>query len=120
MKATWTLTVTDFTLKIGSTFYTPDDYASSGSSMRALPDGDVASVWIRETYTFNGLGTIEISIIGKIYNYDTPEQYDISKVKGWGTEYFKDIKIDAMGYGTGPDKEHVGTIMGWPGLPAAP
>ena len=116
IKATWTLTVIDFTLKIGNDFYTPDGLAAEGQSMVAV-DGDVSLVYVRETYTFDGLGTIEISINGKIYNYEQEDQYDISKINGWGTGHFKGIKITALGFGTGADKYHIGTIMGWPGLP---
>ena len=118
VQAEFTLTAIDYMLQIGSNFYTPDDYdyTASGTLKRTL-GGDIALETVRETYTFDGLGTLEISINNKKYNYGTPEQYDDATVNGWGTDYFKDVKITAMGYGVKGDvKEHIGTIMGWPGL----
>ena len=52
-----------------------------------------------------------------MFNYGTPEQYTLVKINGWGTGYFEGIKITADGYGTLSENIHLGTIIGWPGLP---
>ncbi len=113
-------TAVAFTLQIGSEAYTPTHYADMQITIHTRQNLVFIQIW--ETYTFEGVdGTIEISAVGKIYNYgDLAIQMSDTKIVGHGTGYFEGVKIMAEGnneLGNFPHKIHIGTIMGWPGLP---
>lgn len=109
----------DFSLQIGSETFYPDRSAEVRAILYTHQTFMIATV--SETYTFDGVdGTIEIMLAGKTNDYGTPDAMSEMVVVGHGTGYFKGVKIMAEGHnelGNADHKIHVGTIMGWPGLP---
>lgn len=117
-----TLTEVDsvgFRLQIGSEMLYPDRSAVVEVIRNVKQSFILAKV--TETYTFAGVdGSIELSLIGRINNYGTPDAMSEMNVVGHGTGYFEGVKIKAEGHneeGNIDHKIHIGTIMGWTGLP---
>lgn len=109
----------DFSLQIGNDVY----YPSRSSEVEVIMPLHQSFVLTKfeETYTFEGIeGTIVVTGTGRVNNYYTDDAMSDVNVVGYGTGYFDGIKIKAEGsneVGNAVHKIHIGTIMGWPGLP---
>jgi hypothetical protein len=112
-------TATAFTLQIGSEVFYPNHLAEIQVILNVAQN--LVLLKISETYSFDDVdGTLEISATGRINNYGAPDAMSDVTVVGHGTGYFKGVKISAHGGNEPGDfthKIHIGTIMGWPGLP---
>jgi hypothetical protein len=91
----WTFKDVTPTLLIDGDEYYCDSFTFVGRNlMPAVPVGATAELKCEATFTFDGIGTIEVESTGKIFNLGNPlTQYNVQNFNGHGTDQLKDVKI---------------------------